>query len=239
MTKYQLSLLATLCLATAACSDDGGNNTPQPDSDAAVSTSAGEATTASPAPTSASDESTTQREGPWGCYLEDHHKCDCSIKSEDDCDGVGLWVEGCATCSATDEDAGDTVDEFPGDSGFFPDASTPDADTSAGFGCYDPAEHGCTCGGTQSECTDGGIWTSECGCAAESDAAVDTSSSPVEAGASSTGVDAASSVSSAAPETSATSAVDDGGALPHPPFDASPEAPFRLMQPPAQPAVVL
>jgi hypothetical protein len=174
--KYRSALAATLCFAATACGDDGESIVIVPEADAAVSPSGATSSVSS------GDESTPPREGPWGCYLEDHHKCDCSIESEADCDGVGLWVEGCATCDETTEDTTKPLV----DGGSPMDTSASDADTDVGFGCYDPSQHACTCGGTEDECEEDNVWTTECDCAdapdTASDAAMDASPESSEAG---------------------------------------------------------
>lgn len=206
MNKSHLSLIAATALLSIACGDDGETTVAlTPEAGVEEST----ATTSSADTTSTNDESTTKREGPWGCYLEDHHKCDCSIESEAACDGVGLWVEGCSTCDST---AGDTS-RTPSDGGSPSDASVPDAATPD-FGCYDPAAHACTCGEPESACEEGNIWTSDCECAVGSDAAIGTSAEPADASASDSGTNATSVATSTdgGVSSAASSAEADAGA---------------------------
>jgi hypothetical protein len=155
MNKIYPLLVTTFSLAATACGDDG-NTSVGPREDAAVSaeTEVTEAPT-SASPTSTSDESTTQREGPWGCYLEDHHKCDCSIRSEGNCEGVGLWVEGCATCTPDPEDAGRLLTDDGG--GPLSDEGSPDAAVDASTR---PEEAGLRDAGSGADSSDGLI-TSE------------------------------------------------------------------------------
>lgn len=204
MLNYRSPLAAILCFAASACGDHGPNAVLEGE-DAAVSVPA-EATdtTSAPSPSSTNDTSTTKREGPWGCYLEDHHQCDCSIESEEGCDGVGVWVEGCSTCAPAAEDTGATFI----DGGHVFDTNVPDASPHAGFGCYDPAAHECTCGGTESECAENGTWTQECGCAEASDAASAASTDAGEVDASTPDSGATASTTTAEP---ASSTVADAG----------------------------
>lgn len=135
MTNYRQSLAAILCFTAAACADDGTNPV-VPTEDAAVGAPSGTAADPSMSPaSSATDETLPSREGPWGCYLADHHRCDCSIESAADCDGVGLWVEGCSTCTPRVEDAGaPRVEDARAprvDGGVVVDASTPPAAVDA------------------------------------------------------------------------------------------------------------
>lgn len=182
MNRSSIALLFPLYLAGVACGDDG---TSEIDVDASSMNEATEETTgetSSAAASSSSNDSTTKREGPWGCYLQDHHTCDCSIKSEEDCDGVGLWTEGCASCTPSTEtpnetssaaDAGEPVETSTDlDGGTPTDAATTadQGDAALSAGCYNPTQHSCACDTTEAAClADDGIWTGECGCAPQVD----------------------------------------------------------------------
>lgn len=187
MNRYSIALLLPIHLASFACGDDGSGPSAASEVDASPTNEDAENTTtgepSSPTSEPSSDDSPTKREGPWGCYLQDHHVCDCSIESEAKCDGVGLWTEGCASCAPSTEtpseassgptEAGVTVETSTSrDGGAVVDASAPQdqPDASANFGCYDPTHHTCACDTTEAAClADEGIWTDGCECGPQVD----------------------------------------------------------------------
>lgn len=183
MNRNSIALLFPLYLTGVACGDDGStSDTVEVDASPTNEVSEETTTNETSGSASSSDDSTTKREGPWGCYLQDHHACDCSIESESECEGVGLWTEGCASCAPSTETPTETTNTADGgipaetseveDGGTDLDAAaSPDqSDASANFGCYNPTQHTCACDTTEATClADDGIWTAECECAPQVD----------------------------------------------------------------------
>lgn len=177
------ALLFLGSLAYAACSETKRIDVTEPDSgrtssdqDASI-----KASPTSDRSSSATDSSTTKREGPWGCYLSDSHACDCSLESEAACDGVGFWVEGCSSCDVPTNDAGVDAQVTFDDS---------DASTLAP-GCYDPGSHACACDTNESACSSAnGIWTDRCECALDDAGIVDASTCQAPDASSDAGSDA-------------------------------------------------